>query len=254
MGGSPTHSSSYALEVDLAVVLDDLAVFLYLRHDGLRIGAVLKLDGHLKQHEIDAGVPYARGLLRGEFHLVRAVGAVDFDLVGLLHGWFLPFGVGFEYMKRALEKGDILVISSLDRLGRNAKELKEQWEYFKDNKISVQVLDMPSLNLDYTDEKMQPITQLINNIIFEIFSWKAESDRVQIVERTKQGLEQAKNRGKTLGRPKVEITEEFIEVWKKWKNGEFKTTVEAMKESKTSKTTFYRLNKILEMEIKNNDK
>lgn len=153
--------------------------------------------------------------------------------------------VGFEYMKRALEKGDILVIASLDRLGRNAKELKEQWEYFKDNKISVQVLDMPSLNLDYTDEKMQPITQLINNIIFEIFSWKAESDRVQIVERTKQGLEQAKNRGKTLGRPKVEITEEFVEIWKKWKNGEFKSTVQAIKQSKTSKSTFYRFNNIL---------
>lgn len=154
--------------------------------------------------------------------------------------------VGFEYMKRALEKGDILVISSLDRLGRNAKELKEQWEYFKNNQISVQVLDMPSLNLDYTDDKMQPITQLINNIIFEIFSWKAESDREQIVFRTKQGLEQARKKGKTLGRPPVEITEEFIEVWKKWKNGEFKTTVEAMRESHTSKTTFYRFNKILE--------
>ena len=158
--------------------------------------------------------------------------------------------VGFEYMKRTLEKGDILVISSLDRLGRNAKELKEQWEYFKNNQISVQVLDMPSLNLDYSDEKMQPITNLINNIIFEIFSWKAESDREQIVFRTKQGLEQARKKGKTLGRPPVEITEEFIEVWKKWKNGEFKTTVEAMRESHTSKTTFYRFNKILESEVK----
>ena len=156
--------------------------------------------------------------------------------------------VGFEYMKRALEKGDILVISSLDRLGRNAKELKEQWEYFKENQISVQVLDMPSLNLDYTDEKMQPITNLINGIIFEVFAWKAESDRVQIVERTKQGLEQARKKGKTLGRPPVELTQDFIDVWKRWKNGEFKTTVEAMKESKTSKTTFYRFNKILEQQ------
>ncbi len=156
--------------------------------------------------------------------------------------------VGFEYMKRALEKGDILVISSLDRLGRNAKELKEQWQYFKDNGICVQVLDMPSLNLDYTDEKMQPITQLINNIIFEIFSWKAESDRVQIVERTKQGLEQAKSRGKTLGRPKIEITEDFIDIWKRWRNGEFKSTVSAIRESKTSKTTFYRFANILQQQ------
>lgn len=156
--------------------------------------------------------------------------------------------VGFEYMKRALEKGDILVISSLDRLGRNAKELKEQWQYFKDNGICVQVLDMPSLNLDYTDEKMQPITQLINNIIFEIFSWKAETDRVQIVERTKQGLEQAKSRGKTLGRPKIEITEDFIDIWKRWRNGEFKSTISAIREAKTSKTTFYRFANILEQQ------
>lgn len=149
-------------------------------------------------------------------------------------------------MKRALETGDILVISSLDRLGRDAKELKEQWEYFKDNKISVQVLDMPSLNLDYTDEKMQPITQLINNIIFEIFSWKAQSDREQIVQRTKQGIEQARKKGKKLGRPKVEITQEFIDVWSRWKNGEIEKTVEAIRQSGTSKTTFYRFNAILE--------
>ena len=158
--------------------------------------------------------------------------------------------VGFEYMKRALEKGDILVISSLDRLGRNAKELKEQWEYFKNNEISVQVLDMPSLNLDYSDEKMQPITNLINNIIFEIFSWKSESDREQIVFRTKQGLEQARKKGRTLGRPKVELTEEFVEIWRKWKNREIEKTVEAMKLSNTSKSTFYRFNKILESEVK----
>ncbi len=161
--------------------------------------------------------------------------------------------LGFNYMKRALEKGDILVISSLDRLGRNAKELKEQWEYFKNNEISVQVLDMPSLNLDYSDEKMKPITNLINGIIFEIFAWKAESDRIQIVERTKQGLEQARKKGKKLGRPKVEITEDFIEVWKKWKRGEIEKTVDAMRISETSKSTFYRFNKFLESEAKNND-
>ena len=158
--------------------------------------------------------------------------------------------VGYEYMKRTLEKGDVLVISSLDRLGRNSKELKEQWQYFKDNQISVQVLDMPSLNLDYTDEKMQPMTQLINNIIFELFAWKSESDRLQIVERTKQGLEQARKKGKTLGRPKVEITDDFKSIWIDWKNGKYEKTVQAIKESGLPKTTFYRLANLLEMEEK----
>ena len=158
--------------------------------------------------------------------------------------------VGYEYMKRTLEKGDVLVISSLDRLGRNSKELKEQWQYFKDNQISVQVLDMPSLNLDYTDEKMQPMVQLINNIVFELFAWKSESDRLQIVERTKQGLEQARKKGKRLGRPKVEITDDFKSIWIDWKNGKYEKTVQAIKESGLPKTTFYRLANLLEMEEK----
>ena len=109
---------------------------------------------------------------------------------------------------------------------------------------------MPSLNLDYTDEKMQPLTQLINNIIFELFCWKAESDRQQIVERTKQGISQARKRGVRLGRPKVEITNEFKEIWKNWKNGEYNKTVQAIQESGVAKTTFYRFSKILEQEEK----
>ena len=73
------------LEENLAVVLDDLAVLEHHVHDGLFICAVLKFHGHFEQHEVDAGVLDARGLFRGELHLGGAVGAVDFDLVGLLH-------------------------------------------------------------------------------------------------------------------------------------------------------------------------
>lgn len=52
---------------------------------------------------------------------------------------------------------------------------------------------------------------------------------------------------KKVGRPKIEITSEFIEVWKKWREGNYyKTTVQAIRESHTSKTTFYRFNKILQ--------
>lgn len=53
---------------------------------------------------------------------------------------------------------------------------------------------------------------------------------------------------KSVGRPRIELTEEFKAIWKLWKSGEFKTTVQAIRESKTSKSTFYRFNKILEQQ------
>lgn len=53
---------------------------------------------------------------------------------------------------------------------------------------------------------------------------------------------------KKAGRPRIELTEDFKIVWKKWKNGEFKTTIQAIRESKTSKTTFYRFANILEQQ------
>ena len=61
-----------------------------------------------------------------------------------------------------------------------------------------------------------------------------------------EGIATAKAQGKHLGRPKAQITDNFIEVWKRWKNGDFETTVQAIKESGTKKTTFYKFNKILE--------
>lgn len=61
-----------------------------------------------------------------------------------------------------------------------------------------------------------------------------------------EGIATAKAQGKHLGRPRAEITDNFIDIWQKWKNGEFETTVQAIKESGTKKTTFYKFSKILE--------
>lgn len=55
---------------------------------------------------------------------------------------------------------------------------------------------------------------------------------------------------RNVGRPRIELTEEFIEIWRLWKNGKFKTTVQAIRESKKSKSTFYRFSKILEQQEK----
>ena len=148
--------------------------------------------------------------------------------------------IGYQYMKKSLEKGDTLVIKELDRIGRNQEELKREWQYFRDNEINVRVLDLPALNINYDDESIKPLVKMINNIIFEIMSWKAQNERETIRKRQAEGIASAKSRNVKFGRPKTEITEDFKIVVNRWKNGEI-TATEAIKITQIKRTTFYKL-------------
>ena len=152
--------------------------------------------------------------------------------------------IGYQYMKKSLEPGDTLVIKELDRIGKNQTELKKEWEYFKENEINVRVLDMPALNIDYNDDNLRPIIRMINSIIFEIMSWKAENERETIRKRQAEGIAIAKSKNIKFGRPKIEMTDEFKKEVKRWKDGEI-TATEAMKNCKMKRTCFYKLVKEL---------
>lgn len=155
--------------------------------------------------------------------------------------------IGYQYMKKALENGDTLVIKELDRLGRNQEELKKEWEYFRDNEINVRVLDMPALNIDYNDENLRPMVKMINNIIFEIMCWKAQNERETIKKRQAEGIKIAKEKNVKFGRPKVEIPDNFIEVCECWKRGEI-TATKAMELTGMKRTNFYKQVKILNLD------
>lgn|SRR5699024_4340304 len=100
-------------------------------------------------------------------------------------------------MKKFLRKKDILVFAELDRLGRNKKEINEEWNYYIDKGIDIVVLDMPILDTTkYNDD----LGKLLLNLAKEIISYNAEQERLKILERQKQGIQIAKQNGKYKGR------------------------------------------------------
>lgn len=156
--------------------------------------------------------------------------------------------IGYQYMKKSIETGDTLVIKSLDRLGRNQEAIKKEWQYFKDNHINVRVLDMPTLNIDYSkDEAMKGMYDMISNIVFEVISWQAESERVNIKKRQAEGIEAAKKQGKHLGRPQLnldtisnqqrQVLEDNYKAWKEKKI----TGVQFAEMLELKKNSFYKI-------------
>ena len=138
-----------------------------------------------------------------------------------------------------LREGDSLVIMSLDRLSRNKVHIRKEVEYYKQKKIRVMILDMPT-TLTAVPDGQEWIIDMINNILIEVLSSIAEQARVRTLERQAQGIEAAKQKGKHLGRPKAGLPQNWNEVYSKWELGEL-TAVSAMKLLGIKKSTFYKL-------------
>ncbi|MED1042767.1 recombinase family protein [Bacillus mycoides] len=144
----------------------------------------------------------------------------------------------YQILKKMLRRGDILYIHSLDRFGRNKSAILEEWKDITQNiQAHIVVLDMPLID---TTQYKDSIGQLITDLVLQILSWLSEEERVKIKTRQREGIDLAKKQGKHLGRPKVEITDEFIQAYQEWKDRKI-TAVEAMKRSGMPNTTFYRI-------------
>ena len=114
-----------------------------------------------------------------------------------------------------LKKGDLIYILSIDRLGRNYEEIQEQWRVItKEIKADICVIDMPLLD---TREGKDLLGTFIADLVLQILSFVAESERRNIKERQKQGIEAAKARGVKFGRRPMERPEHFETVYEMWK-------------------------------------
>ena len=120
----------------------------------------------------------------------------------------------YLYLLRQLKPRDVLVIKSIDRLGRNYEEILDQWRLLtKEMDVSIVVLDMPLLN---TAKDRDLTGTLIADIVLQLLSYVAETERTHIRQRQGEGIMAAKNRGVKLGRPcmpKPYGYEDMVEEW-----------------------------------------
>lgn len=149
----------------------------------------------------------------------------------------------YQLLKRVIRKGDILYIHSLDRFGRNKEEILQEWnDLTKNIEADIVVLDMPLLD---TTQYKDSMGTFIADLVLQILSWMAEEERERIRKRQREGIDLALQNGVQFGRPTVYVSDEFKEVYRRWKSGEL-TAVAAMKESGVKKTSFYKLVRALE--------
>ena len=144
----------------------------------------------------------------------------------------------YNALKHILRENDVLVIKSIDRLGRNYNMIIDEWKDITKNiKADIVVLDMPLLD---TRNNKDLLGTFISDLILQILSYVAEQERTFIKQRQKEGIAAAKNNNVKFGRPKIEKPQNFDIVVNKWKNNEIKTK-EAIEILGLKPNTFYNL-------------
>ncbi len=144
----------------------------------------------------------------------------------------------YQRLLNVIRKGDLVVISSLDRLGRNYTEVQEQWRYItRELGADIKVLDMPLLDTRTAEDSID--SRFVSDLVLQILSYVAEKERQNIKARQAQGIANAKAQGVRIGRPKAERPEGWDEIYQKWCNKEI-TAVAAMKVLGLKTNTFYK--------------
>lgn len=145
--------------------------------------------------------------------------------------------ISYQKLLKKLNKGDLLYISSIDRLGRNYEEIQAQWRVLsKDIGIDICVIDMPLLD---TRNGKDLMGTFIADLVLQILSFVAQSERENIKKRQAEGIAAAKSRGVKFGRPEKAIPDEFGRLVKDWEQKRL-TLEQVLEKCNMSEATFYR--------------
>ena len=146
----------------------------------------------------------------------------------------------YRRLIKKLKTGDTLVIKSIDRLGRNYDEILEQWRILtKEKKVDIVVLDMPLLD---TRAGRDLTGTLIADIVLQLLSYVAQTERESIRQRVLEGIEAAQARGVHCGRKAMDRPEHYDEIVREWQSGALSARA-AAEILGISRTTFHRWTK-----------
>jgi len=152
-----------------------------------------------------------------------------------------------------LENGDTLIVTELDRLGRNKKATLNELRFYQDNNIRVMVLELPTTLLpieDMENTMARMMLETINNMMIELYASMAQAEMEKKEKRQREGIEAKKARGEweDYGRPRVMNITDFEKYYIAVERGE-KRPFELMKELGMTKATFYRYKSMLKKEV-----
>ena len=131
----------------------------------------------------------------------------------------------YKKLVRRMKKDDLLYIKSIDRLGRNYREILEQWRVLtKDKGVDIVVLDMPLLD---TRRGKDLMGTFLSDIVLQVLSFVAENERTNIRQRQAEGIAAARARGVRFGRPPRPLPGNFHQMYQLWKGGKVTGTAAA---------------------------
>ena len=143
----------------------------------------------------------------------------------------------YQRLLGKLKIGELLYVKSIDRLGRNYKEIQDQWRALtKEMEVDVVVIDMPLLDTRVYKDLMGTF---IADLVLQVLSFVAENERVNIRKRQEEGIKAAKLKGVMFGRPMIKVPDNFGSLVKQWERGHIRAE-DVAKECDMSIATFYR--------------
>ncbi|WP_054943408.1 recombinase family protein [Paenibacillus ihuae] len=146
----------------------------------------------------------------------------------------------YQAMRLMIREGDLIYIDALDRLGRDYDGIMTEWKFItRELKADIVCLDNETLFDSRKFRTMGDFGKVMEDQFLSLLAYVAEQERKKNRQRQAEGIEVAKADGVRFGRPKVEIDEMFIQIYKEWKSGAI-TATSAMKQLDMKHRTFYR--------------